>query len=209
LDRFGARELQDCREIDLLAGWLTGERRLHALYFPRAKCIPLIDLEPFAVGTPWTAVLEGKKILVIHPFEATIRHQYSKREYLFKDPCILPAFTLKTFKAIQSLAGNPTGFPTWFDALDHMCRKISDIDFDIATIGAGAYGMSLAAHIKRMGKKSVHMGGATQLLFGIKGGRWDHIPQYSQRLYNEHWTRPLDEDHITNYKVAAEGGAYW
>ena len=208
MDRFGARVLEDCREIDILAGWLAGEKRLQSLYFPRAACIPLINLEPFAVDAPWTMALEGKTVLLVHPFEATIRHQYAKRERLFKDPRILPAFTLKTYKTVQSLAGNSTRFPTWFDALEHMCREISAIDFDVAVIGAGAYGMSLAAHIKRLGKKAVHMGGATQLLFGIKGGRWDHTPEYSQRLYNEDWTHPLAEDRPDNYKTV-EGGSYW
>lgn len=208
MDRFGARVLVDCREIDILAGWLAGEARLHKLCFPLAKCIPLINLEPFIFDTPWSWALKGKTVLLIHPFEATIRHQYTKRDRLFQDIRVLPEFTLKTYKTVQSLAGNSTRFPTWFDALDHMCREISAIDFDIAIIGAGAYGMSLAAHVKRMGKKAVHMGGATQLLFGIKGGRWDHVPEYSDRLYNEHWIRPLDEDRPPNYKTV-EGGSYW
>lgn len=208
MDRFGARVLQDCREIDLLAGWVPGETRLHTLFFPAAKCIPLIDLEPFSVSTPWSMALKEKTVLLVHPFEATIRHQYAKRERLFKDPRTLPPFILKTYKTVQSIAGNSTRFPTWFDALDHMCKEISAIDFDVAIIGAGAYGMPIAAHVKRLGKKAIHMGGATQLLFGIKGGRWDHTPAYSEGLYNEHWTHPLDEDRPSNYKTV-EGGSYW
>lgn len=43
------------------------------------------------------------------------------------------------------------------------------IDYDICLIGCGAYGFPLAAHAKRKGKKAVHLGGALQLLFGIKG----------------------------------------
>ena len=208
MSRFGARVLDDCREIDILAGWLAGETRLHRLYFPQATGIPLVNLEPFTFDAPWTSALEGKTVLLVHPFEATIRQQYAQRDRLFKDARILPGFTLKTYKTVQSLAGNTTRFRTWFDALDHMCREISAIDFDIAIIGAGAYGMSLAAHVKRLGKKAVHMGGATQLLFGIKGGRWDHIPAYSEQLYNEHWIRPVEEDRPQNYKTV-EGGSYW
>jgi len=208
LDRFGARVLEDCREIDLLAGWLPGEKRLHARCFPSATCIALNDLEPFNVAHPWTQVLAGKTVLLVHPFEATIRHQYDRRALLFRNPETLPAFTLRTYKTVQSLAGNKTRFATWFDALDHMCREISAIDFDIAIIGAGAYGMSLAAHVKRMGRKAVHMGGVTQILFGIKGGRWDQRPAYSHGLYNEHWIRPLPEDCPDNHQTV-EGGSYW
>jgi len=208
MDRFGARVLDDCREIDLLAGWLPGEKRLQTLRFPHAKCVFLDDLEPFSYSPPWTLALEGKRVLVVHPFETTIRRQYDIRHELFTDQRVLPAFTLLTYKPVQSLAGNPTDFPNWFDALDHMCNDLSHINFDIALIGAGAYGMSLAAHVKRMGKKSVHMGGITQLLFGIKGGRWDNIPRFSEKLYNNHWIRPLPEERPTNYRQV-ENGSYW
>ena len=41
---------------------------------------------------------------------------------------------------------------------------IAEIDFEVALIGCGAYGLPLAAHVKRLGKKAVHLGGATQNL---------------------------------------------
>ena len=85
------------------------------------------------------------------------------------------------------------GFETWFDALDWMCARVREIDFDVALIGAGAYGLPLAAYVKGLGKKAVHLGGPTQLMFGIRGKRWDQWPQF-QKLYNEHWTRPLAEE---------------
>ena len=47
--------------------------------------------------------------------------------------------------------------------------------FDVAIIGCGAYGMPLAAMLKQAGKQAIHLGGATQLLFGIKGKRWEEI----------------------------------
>ena len=208
MDRFGSRMLDDCRGIDILASWVPGERRLHDTYFPRGRCVSLSTLEPYLLNEPWTEALAGKTVLLVHPFEATIRHQYAKRECLFANPRTLPAFNLKTYKTIQSLAGNTPPFPTWIDALEHMCGEIAQIDFDIAIIGAGAYGMPLAAHIKRLGKKAVHTGGATQLLFGIRGGRWDQIPAYAERIYNEHWIHPLPDDRPTNYKTV-ESGPYW
>ncbi len=206
--RFGARMLADCRAMDLLAGWLPGETRLHDAFFPSAVCVPLPTLEPFTFDQPWSAALSGKTVLAVHPFEATILQQYARRERLFENPDVLPPFRLKTYRTVQSQAGAPTPFPTWFDALEAMCRDISRIDFDIALIGAGAYGMPLAAHIKRMGKKAVHMGGATQLLFGIKGGRWDRLPAYAQTLYNDAWSRPLPEDRLPNCETI-ENGCYW
>jgi hypothetical protein len=192
LNRFADRFLRDLAQTDVLGSWLNGEAKL-GRYLVQAKTVRLADLEPYFHRDPWTTALEGRTVLVIHPFEASIRRQYEKREFLFDDPRILPAFTLKTLKAVQSIAENAMGFETWFDALDWMCARVREIEFDVALIGAGAYGLPLAAFVKSLGKKAVHLGGATQIMFGIKGKRWDQWPQY-QKLYNEHWTRPLAEE---------------
>ena len=80
-------------------------------------------------------------------------------------------------------------------------------DYDVAVIGAGAYSLPLAAHARRRGRMAVQMSGATQLLFGIKGKRWDTHPQLS-KLYNDAWVRPLPEETLQN-KEKVEGGSYW
>ena len=216
LSRFADRFLRDLTQTDVLGSWLKEEAKL-ARYLVQAKTVRLEDLEPYYHQDPWTTALGGRTVLVIHPFEASIRSQYEKREVLFNDPRMLPAFTLKTLKAVQSIAENPKGFDTWFDALDWMCARVQEIDFDVALIGAGAYGLPLAAYVKGLGKKAVHLGGATQLMFGIRGKRWDDWPQF-QKLYNEHWTRPLAEETPTAIRIfegapsEAEGQpirAYW
>jgi len=168
------------------------------------------DLTPFFAEKPWTACLENKKVLVIHPFKDSIITQYNKRSLLFKDDKILPRFELKTIKAVQSLADskNKLPFNTWFEALEHMYEEIDEIDFDIAIIGAGAYGLFLADYCKKKGKKAIVIGGGLQVLFGIKGKRWDEIPEWNNRMYNENWIYPLDSEKPTNYKKV-EGGCYW
>ena len=88
--------------------------------------------------------------------------------------------------------GSPL-YNNWFDALDDMIRKVDTVDFDVAIIGCGAYGMPLAAHIKQIGKQAIHLGGATQLMFGIMGKRWDHIPEIHS-LVNENWVRPMENE---------------
>lgn len=91
-----------------------------------------------------------------------------------------------------------------------MQDDISHIDFDIALIGCGAYGMPLGAFIKsQMHKKAIHMGGTLQILFGIKGKRWEENGyDYQYKLYNEYWVRPTDDLKPKNYKDV-EGGCYW
>ena len=170
--------------------------------FPNVKYLS----RTFYVGCfnePWIKSLKGKKVLVVHPFKKTIESQHKKREKLG----ILPKLkSFEVIKAVQTIAGNKDPrFETWFDALDYMKKEIDKKDFDIAIIGCGAYGLPLAAHVKSIGKQSIHLAGKTQLLFGIKGKRWDNDPGIS---YTKDWISPLDEDKIQNYKKIEEG-CYW
>ena len=139
--------------------------------------------------------------------EQSIRDQYARRRELFADPRVLPDFELKTLRAVQSLAGSKTPFADWFEAYDHMCERISTIDFDVAVIGCGAYGFPLAAHVKRLGKHAVHLGGATQYLFGIRAKAADENPKM-RALYTDAWVRPRDDERPENY-LAVEQGRYW
>ena len=164
-------------------------------------------LEPYYSKNPWTRVLKNKKVLVINPFSETIKKQYKNRDKLFEDENILPKFDLITFKSVQSIGNNTEGYNTWFEALNDMKKKISNIDFDIAIVGCGAYSFPLGSYIKSIGKKSIIMGGATQILFGIKGTRWDNHPKLS-KLYNEYWVRP-DSNEIPKGAEKVEGGCYW
>jgi hypothetical protein len=112
-----------------------------------------------------------------------------------------------TLEAVQSIAKTPTAFADWFAALDDMKQKVDCIDFDIAMIGCGAYGFPLAAHVKRLGRKALHLGGIVQVLFGIKGKRWEESEHIS-KLMNEHWTKPLPEEVPSNFRLV-DGGSYW
>lgn len=157
---------------------------------------------------PFTSALKEKKVLVVHPFAEQIESQYKKRELLFENPEVLPEFELHTIKAIQTVAGerDPRA-KDWFDGLDYMYNEAMKVDFDVAILGCGAYGMPLAGMLKKAGKSVIYMGGVTQMLFGICGGRWDSDPVAS-KLYNEHWVRPQGSNVPQNAKDV-EGGCYW
>ena len=206
------------RDLDFICEWNYRFGRFNQIqhvfgkYSPNALVGNDINiLTPFFQARPWTRALAGKRILIIHPFVETIKSQYEKREKLFKNPEMLPEFaSLETIAAVQSAAGDSDPrFAHWFEAYDYMCEEISKKDFDVALIGCGCYGLPLAAHVKSLGKSAVHMGGALQLLFGIRGKRWDAAGDWvEQGLYNEHWVRPSDEE--TPQKASGvEGGCYW
>ena len=208
LERFAEIYLDCCAQIDILGIWACSPHgsRLSPLY-QQAITVPLRDLEPYHQSEPWTRALENRRVLVVHPFVKTIEKQYFQREKLFGNPTLLPKFELILLPAVQSIAGSQTKYSTWFEALADMSEQIEQINFDVAIIGAGAYGMPLAAFIKSLGKKAIHLGGATQILFGIKGARWDQRPEYSQ-LYNKFWVRPDSSEIPSNYQ-RVENGCYW
>jgi len=219
-EKFSKVYIKDSEFIDILGSFQAFET--HMPLNKNVKKLHLETLYPFFVNNPWTAILKNKKILVVHPFQETIILQYSKREDLFENKNILPEFELITLKAVQSAGGAKSDFNSWFDALDYMKDEIAKIEFDICLLGCGAYGLPLAAHVKKLGKQSIHMGGGLQLLFGIKGKRWDD-PNYGIKefqnleglmetpyssLYNDNWIRPLPEDTLDTSKNI-DGGTYW
>jgi len=210
IEKFCQLMIEDIPQVDVLGSWLVEEHLFNKELY-KSKKINLELLNPFFSSKPWTLALKGKKVLVVHPFIQTIESQYKNRELLFNDN-LLPFFHLQTIQAVQSIAGNQTQFADWFEALDYMKSEIDKCDFDICLIGCGAYGFPLAAHVKRLGKKAVHLGGSLQLLFGIKGKRWEN-PNYNpiynySILMNQHWVYPNEEEKPLN-ATSVEGGCYW
>ena len=204
--KWAEMESEACADVDLLGvmHFLNEEWIVRNLCV-NAKLMPNGGLGSAAHG--WAHVLEGRKILVVHPFTDTIKSQYeNNREKIFPGTNALPEFELKCVKAVQTIADQEDDrFKTWFDALDYMTEEVAKQDFEVCLIGCGAYGFQLASRVKRMGKIAVHMGGSLQTLFGIKGGRWDS--QYSD-MYNEYWVYPSEEETPAGYEKV-EGGCYW
>lgn len=176
------------------------------------KITSLEDLEPWRVyQNPWSAGLAGKRVLVIHPFADTIQRQYQKREQIFPGTDILPEFELITLKAVQTIAGEQDErFIDWFKALSYMYHEAIKREFDVAIIGCGAYGLPLAAMLKEYGKQAIHLGGAVQILFGIKGKRWDEMEKYEyvRKFYNDAWVYPGENERPKRLKEV-EDGCYW
>ena len=209
LTRFASEVLNIVPNIDLIGVWRfkdMDERDILNTYNKSATLVPISSLAGcvFTSLHPWTKYLEGKKVLVIHPFAETVKIQYKKREKLFKNPNALPKFDLRVIKAVQGIGGKDNAkFKDWFEALDSMYKQIDETDFDIAIIGAGAYGMHLGNYIKQKGKQAIHLGGATQRLFGIKGQKYEKVA-------NKYWIEPLPEEKIPREKlqefVKYEGG---
>lgn len=208
---FSTIYLEATKEVDMLVYWgsLIMEDYIIKHYAQNASLFPSRSLEPFEFEKPWTAALKGQKVLVIHPFEDTIQSQFKNRDKLFKNPDMLPEFELVTLKAVQSVADSDCKFNDWTQALNYMFDEAMKKDFDIALLGCGAYGFPLATKLKLAGKKVVHLGGMTQLLFGIKGARWEASRSDIVAMYNDYWVRTGLHNRPAGADKMVDGLAYW
>lgn len=211
MDKFCALYTNSLKETDGIFTWgCKGESELIKKYaHPNTVLIDNSVNNILFYDNVWTTALANKKVLIIHPFIDTICKQYAKRDLLF-DSEKLPTFKSIDFvRAVQSNAGenDSSGFASWFDALKSMEDEIATKDFDVALIAAGAYGLPLAAYVKGIGKQAIHMASSMQILFGIRGRRWDNWPTWAEH-FNEHWVYPSDTE-TPKGKCSVEGGSYW
>lgn len=201
-----------CEKADILGVWTNhamGDIYVDSIEnIGKTSVISATSVEPYAYDNPWSSKLKGKKVLVVSPFYEEIRKQYEvNREHLFENKKVLPDFELQTMDSVWAFAGNENSrFKTWFDALDFLKEEINKRDFDIALLGCGPFGFPLAVHIKEIGRQAVQMGGAIQILFGIKGKRWDGLK--ISELYNEYWIRPSQKTIPENSELL-DSGCYW
>jgi hypothetical protein len=204
-EKFKKTYFEATKQIDILLVWNYRNHFLKKLKliknFKDIKYLAPLSVAG-GISHKWIKNLENKRILVIHPFKTTIENQMKKR----KELGILPKLkSLEIIRAVQTIAGNnDPRFNSWFEALEWMKKEIDKKDFDIAIIGCGAYGLPLAGYVKKKGKQALHIAGGTQLLFGIKGKRWEDAGW----KFDENWIYPLPEDTPKDFKKI-EGGCYW
>ena len=197
-------------DIDIFAKWNSNkvfEENLINKYCPIHLGVKLGSLEPYYFTEyQWSHLLKDKKVLIISPFVDSIIEQYKKKDLIWNN--LLPDFTLIPLKFPLSYylvnEIERDNYPkNSHELLNNYKKKIDEIDFDIALIGIGIYGLPLAKYCKSKKKIGFHLGGALQVLFGIKGKRWKELP-----YVNEHWIYPSNIE-TPKYNSLCEDGCYW
>lgn len=143
--------------------------------------------------------------VVVSSFAGTMLSQLQKL------PLLHPRFTVarEVIESCQFVQAphfpwhKPSSRASWSEELNRLKEEVLSKEFDVAIIGAGAYSLPLLAAVKSSGRKGIHLGGEIQLLFGIKGRRWD-----AKNLYNDHWVRPSPDETPSNF-MKKENGCYW
>lgn len=197
------------KHLDVLAVWFNfGEKAARRRFAPKAALTELDALEPYYNDRPWSQHLTGKRVLVVSPFADSIQAQYLRRLEVWRaKPEVLPSFHLRTVRVPLSAFLTAPEHSDWFAALEAMREEMARAPFDVAVVGAGAWSLPLVAHAKSLGAWAIHLGGVTQVLFGLRGNRWEKNERITS-FFNEAWTRPLPSETPQSAHLI-EGGCYW
>jgi len=174
-------------------------------------------VEPFyaceAGERPWSHSLLGKKVLVISPFVESFQKQLEAGFSMFNDGrrLFLEGQEFVFYKAFMTHGGNEL-HKSWLETIEIMMTEISKLDFDVAILGCGGYGVPLCGYIKKnLGKSAIYIGGAMQLMFGVMGGRWENGEFWQQRAREgAKFIRPGPHEQLpggANKRI--ENGCYW
>lgn len=209
--------------MDIIVEWSSSgnERLILNMTNPRSKRIRLRSLEPYYESDTrdrWTtAIPEGSCVAVISPFSKSIHGQWKRRGQVWptntmwpKDMTLCPvqcAYAPTLTTDLQTAWSEEIVVGGWMAAVISIVNQVKAAKATLAIIGCGALSLPIAIALKKQGIAAIHMGGATQILFGIKGGRWlDHT--VISTFFNDSWVFP-GADEIPTGASVVENGCYW
>ena len=223
LDRWVFSLLEAIRNTDVLvAGWYSPLAIQEEVFLDSintlAPRIPLRSLEPYYVepSKRWTRLLAGQKVAIVNSFAETAASQVKKREEIWtvatesllpSDVEWIPICTGYSPELAKGRATWPLDVSSWDVAVDFTVKRVIKSGAKIALIGCGGIGMLIGSELKKRGVIAIVMGGATQVLFGIKGNRWQTHNVISH-FWNDAWVYPR-EDETPGGAILVEGACYW
>lgn len=209
---------------DILAtGWyppiVKKELKLLEEWGSTAEHILLRSLEPYYSKDEyrWSNGLSGQKVCVVSSFADTIQKQIAKGEksvWPTSNETIWPSSTKWSYVNTGYSPAMSRGKASWHEspsswkeAVTYVVQRVMETDARIVLIGCGGLGMIIGHELKRRGKICIVMGGAIQVFFGIKGGRWKSH-EFISKLWNEEWVYPSDKE-TPGACSAVENSCYW
>jgi hypothetical protein len=211
-----------CEADGMATGWYLPtseeEKALVKKYNPKAFQFPLRSLEPYYVDTHdrWTSHFANKRVTVVSSFAKTMEMQVKKAKdiWLAQADSILPPTTTWSFVRTYyppDLTSRTTAWPKQVNdfaaAVNYIVDAVEETKPDIVLIGCGGLASPAAAALKKKGRIAIVMGGAIQVLFGIKGSRWKNHAIISQ-FWNDAWVSP-STDETPMHASSIENKCYW
>ena len=185
----------------------------------KATRISLRAIEPYYLDPQeqWTRLLEGQSVAVVTSFTKTAKEQMKKGSMaIWGCKGVLPdnvdwhwiqcGYSRSVAKGSTQVEW-PRGINDWSQAAEYLVGEVIQSGARFALIGCGGLGMPIAKMLKDRGIIAIVMGGAIQVLFGIKGQRWANHPVIST-FWNDNWVWPSKEE-TPGAAATIEGGCYW
>ena len=181
------------------------------------RFLPLRAIEPYYQDreeNKWTLAVTS--FCVVSPFKESIESQWSKRDSLFSFPIWSPNVD---FKGVVRCGYSPALTDTvgawhstildngWFYAVNSIVNQCVALNVKLVLVGAGCLSLPICFELKKRGISAIHTGGATQIMFGVRGSRWSKHDVIS-KFFNDSWSAPLPSE-IPNRAGNVEGGCYW
>lgn len=223
LDRWCFQMVESIRNCDVLvAGWYKPleiqETTFLAKTNTNAPRIPLRSLEPYYVEPEkrWSRLFAGHRVAIVNSFAETAVNQTLKREEIWPvaaDSLLpanvewIPIVTGYPPVLAQGSAEWPSGEPSWDVAVLSVVKQVIESGARFALIGCGGLGMVIGSELRKRGVIAIVMGGALQVLFGIKGNRWKKH-DVIQHFWNDAWVYPSKKETPGGSQLI-EGGCYW
>lgn len=190
---------------------------------PNIKTFKLRCLEPYYSPTEqYTLEMTKGSIAVVSPFATSIYHQLKRMGSIFPEDGKAGKMwpDNQVFHTILAKYGPnmTTKDPslTWDEAIikggyraavKDLADKVQVTGARYAFVGIGAISLLLVAELKRRGLVAIHTGGGTQIMFGVKGRRWENHSVIST-FFNNSWVRP-EMNEIPTEAMSIEGACYW
>jgi hypothetical protein len=208
----------------LVKGWykplLEAEDNAFKQWNIQAINVPLRSLEPYYVkpNEQWTQLLKGHRVSVVSSFTQSARMQLESPVKLhpgiWGNHCVVPDDIIWSWVQTghpPSVAKGSNDWPphihNWLQAAEYVVSEVVSQGARFALIGCGGLSMPIAKMLKDRGIIAIVLGGAIQVLFGIKGKRWVNHEIIST-LWNDQWIWPSKDETPANACVV-EGGCYW
>ena len=147
------------------------------------------------------------KLLVFSPFGKSIEKNFKNFDKIWNGK-IKPNFELQSITYPTALTiTEDSKFKDYKEIYDHHIKIINETDFDVGIFGTGYTGLLFASECKKIGKSGIHLGGATQILFGVLGNRWKDSEEFKPFI-NENWSYPSKEETPRDVN-SVEDACYW
>lgn len=199
------------RASDILAtGWYEPMRVREQKFLEgfAGKQVALRSLEPYywPADAQWSRVIRGK-VCVVSSFADTIMSQVKKDIFpgMWGDvewSTVRTGYAPSLALGRASWAEDPS---SWEDCVKGVVDEVLAIDPRVVIIGCGGLGMIIGARLKA-NRICLVLGGATQVLFGIKGQRW--ATHELSKFWGPDWVWPGVSE-TPGGASQVERGCYW